>query len=381
MKPKRVNIMTTKLDLQAIKSLFNSATPGRAQLDELELFAGTQQRQKPNAEGVETYAEAMEAGEADNFPPLRIVELTEAVELEDGTTLEAGAKILADGFTRQAAAEKAGLDDFQIESVLGTLDDAIQFSYVANSMHGSKLDTKDYQALIRKIYLQDPDIKKGDLARGLGCAAKTVSKALGVVEEEFKEKGRAMMDSGYSDKEIAAEVHKTEQTIKNWREAYEEEKNQPEPEPTPVNPMKMRFEDVLGMGDLEKQTSLLDMLQTRVTENMKKAGIEPGLPATTEAPQEATEQQLQLTEGNDTPEGPEVSQDVTEELETGTPETPSDETTGTPWEILGREMEQTKGLANPKASLTRTARTLIKGGADEEVINTAVADALAEIAE
>lgn len=370
--------MTVKLDLQAIKSLFNSATLGRAQLDELELFAGTQQRQKPNAEGIETYAEAMEAGEADNFPPLRIVELTEAVELEDGTTLEAGAKILADGFTRQAAAEKAGLESFQIESVLGTLDDAIQFSYVANSMHGSKLDTKDYQALIRKIYLQDPAIKKGDLARGLGCAAKTVSKALGVVEEEFKEKGRTMMDSGYSDKEIAAEVHKTEQTIKNWREAYEEEKNQPEPEPTPVNPMKMRFEDVLGMDDLEKQTSLLDILQTRVTENMKKAGIEPGLPATTEAPQEAPEPQLEFWH---LAKGPEVSQDGTEELETGTPEVPNDETTGTPWEILGREMEQTKGLANPKASLTRTARTLIKGGADEEVINTAVADALAELAE
>lgn len=372
--------MTTKtLDLQAIKSLFNNAKVETVTLDDLELHAGTQQRQKPNTEALEAYQEAMEAGEADNFPPVRVVRLTETVTLEDDCTLEPGALILADGFTRTGAAEKAGIETFKMEVVDGTLEDAIQFSYVANSMHGSKLDTKDYQALIRKIYLQDPAIKKGDLARGLGCAAKTVSKALGVVEEEFKEKGRTMMDSGYSDKEIAQAVHKTEQTVKNWRAAYEEEKQQPEPEAPTVNPMKMRFEDVLGLDDLDKQISLLDMLQTRVTENQKKAGIEPGLPVTPEvtpevAP-EAPQEQLELNEASDMPEMLGGPQDIPEE-----PEQPQG--TLSPWEILGRELEPTAALANPKASLNRTVRNVIKAGEhSEEVVKAAFDAALTEIDE
>lgn len=378
---------TNKVNLIDIKALFNTAKVERVQLDDLELHAGTQQRLKENKEGIETYAEAMEAGEADNFPALRVVRLNADTVMPDETTLEKGALILADGFTRTGAAYKANLEDFQAEIVEGSLDDAIQFSWVANSMHGQKLDQKDYQALIRKVYLSDPSIKKGDLARGLGCAAKTVSKALGIVEEEFKSNARSMMDKGFSDKEIAGEVYKSEQTVKNWRDAYEEEKKNPEPapEPAPVNPMKLKFEQVLAMEDLAKQINLLEMLQTRVDENRKKAGQDAELTDAPEAPQQPVDTPEAPEQGNGTTDTPEAPQEATQEEQqdipfdvTGEPEPKQDDTPKTCWEILGRDKEQVAGLANPKASLKRSQRTAAKE-VGEEVANKALEDALAEL--
>lgn len=368
----------TTLDLQAIKSLFNNATAMTVKLDDVELYDECQQRLKPNTEGIESYQEAMEAGEAPNFPPIRLVKLAKAEKLPDGTELEAGALVLSDGFTRHTAAEKAGLEEFQAEYVEGTLEDAKQFSWVANAQHGSKLGQNDYQALIRKIYLQDPKVKKGDLARSLGCAAKTVSKALGVVEEEFKAKAHTMFTGGFSDKEIAKEVHKTEQTVKNWREAWNEEQNTPPEPPKPVNPMKMKFDEVLAMEDLDKQINLLEMLQARVDENKRKANPDAPIEAPLEAANEPLEGELvqPTTEAVEAPQGAIEEQgelDIPFEVEAEPVDC---------WSILGREREQVAGLANPKASLTRTVRTLIKEGKHtEEVIKQAEANALAELAE
>lgn len=390
------------LELGRIRNMFNGAEVSRVNLDDLELYAGTQQRIKPNTEAMESYQEAMEDGEAVNFPPLRVVRLTEAVTLEDDCTLEVGALILADGFTRCGAAEKAGIESFQVEIVDGTHKDAVSYSYIANSTHGSKLDNKDYQALIRKIYLDNPSIKKGYLARSLGCSAKTVSKALGVVEDEFKLKARTMMDSGYSDKEIAAAVHKSEISVQRWRDAYEEEKKLPEPEPKQINPMKMRFEDVLALDELDKQINLLDMLQTRVDENKRNAGITVPEETTEEAPQVTTEEQLPLPEDDSMPwieedtqgategvsplseyeefdgEAPVSSQVSIEEADFEEVELPNTSSSHTCWEILGRDKEQVKGLANPKASLKRSLRTAITEVGEEQA-TAAYEEALAEL--
>lgn len=363
----------TNLELSEVKAMFNGAPIEVVSLVDLELHAGTQQRSKENIEAREAYQEAMEAGEVENFPALRVVRLDADTILDDGSELGKGALILADGFTRVSAAETVGLETFRAEVVDGSLDAAVRFSWVANSMHGSKLDQKDYQKLISKIYQADPNIKKGDLARNLGCSAKTVSKAVKKIEDQFKSYARVMMDNGFSDKEIADKVHKSEQTVRNWREAYDAEKAQPEPEDKPVNPMKLKFEAVLALEDLEQQKTLLDMLQARYDENLKLTESEPQGPS-----QEAQEVE-QCNGPTDTPETP---QEATEEPEKApwedvTPISPADMTC---WDILGRSKDTVAALANPKASLRRTLRTLsANGDSDEDVYQKAYNEALAEL--
>lgn len=361
--------MTINNKLQEVKALFNDAPVSVVKITDLERIEETQQRLKKNTEGLEIYTEAMKEGEVLNFPPIRVVRLVESVQLPDGVEVEKGALILADGFTRIEAAELCGIDSFKAEIVDGSLDDAVHFSFVANSLHGQKLDQKDYQALIRKLYTRDPNLRKGDLARAIGCSAQTVSKAVSLVEEGFKGKALQMFDGGFSDKEIAKEVHKVEQTIKNWRKAWEEAKETEEEEPIKViNPMKMKFEDVLALENLEQQNNMLVMLQIRVSARRRELNLDD--------PEDSTEP-LETNTDNDVPF------DVEEVGENKEPESPVEEVVTsecTCWAKLGRSKEQVIALANPKASLKRSMRTQItSGNLSEEQAEAVFQEALRDL--
>jgi hypothetical protein len=103
-----------------------------------------QPRTEMNEAVVQQYAELM-SGDAD-FPPVVVFQ-------DDGKHL------LADGFHRIAAAERAGLDRIAVEIKQGSRRDAILFAIAANSKHGLNWTNADKRRAVG-LLLEDAEWKK-----------------------------------------------------------------------------------------------------------------------------------------------------------------------------------------------------------------------------
>jgi hypothetical protein len=116
-------------------------------LDKIRIDECVQARAKIVPEVVDEYTEAMRAG--DEFPPLAV--------FQDGDTY-----ILADGFTRHAAAKRAGRANINCEVRPGGLRDAMLFAAGANATHGRPRSTADKRRAVLKLLNDDEWCKWSD---------------------------------------------------------------------------------------------------------------------------------------------------------------------------------------------------------------------------
>lgn len=106
-------------------------------LDNIVIDKSVQARAKMMAEVVvDDYAEAMRQGAA--FPPIDVFQ-------------EGDIYILADGFTRHAAAKRAGLTEIGCVVHVGELRDAKLFAVGANATHGHPRSTADKRFAVLKL--------------------------------------------------------------------------------------------------------------------------------------------------------------------------------------------------------------------------------------
>jgi hypothetical protein len=120
-----------------------TATPGPIRpiaLDEIRIDECVQARAKIVPEVVDEYAVAMRKG--DEFPPLVVFQ-------------EADTSILADGFTRHAAAKRAGRTSINCDVRPGGLRDAMLFAAGANATHGRPRSTADKRCAVLKLLNDD----------------------------------------------------------------------------------------------------------------------------------------------------------------------------------------------------------------------------------
>jgi ParB-like chromosome segregation protein Spo0J len=120
-----------------------TATPGPIRpiaLDEIRSDECVQARAKIVPKVVDEYTEAMLKG--DEFPPL--------VVFQEGDT-----SILADGFTRLAAAKRIGRASINCEVRAGGLRDAMLFAAGANATHGRPRSTADKRCAVLKLLNDD----------------------------------------------------------------------------------------------------------------------------------------------------------------------------------------------------------------------------------
>jgi len=125
-----------------------------------------------NAEKVAQYAVVFEEG--GEFPPVVVFRDEETDEL-----------YLGDGFHRLAAAERAGLDEIEVEVRPGGYDAAVEHAEEANLTHGLNLSTRD------KRFILERRIRRG---------------------HEW---------ASWSNRALAAALGVDEGTIRNWRKALE----------------------------------------------------------------------------------------------------------------------------------------------------------------
>jgi len=123
--------------------------------------AGTQIRGMVNADAVDDYAAAMEAGA--EFPPV--------VVFHDGNR-----HILADGFHRILAAERIGRKEIAADIRKGTAADALWFALGANKANGLRLSHVDKASAIHKALREFPDKSQRAIAEQVGCNVSTVSR-------------------------------------------------------------------------------------------------------------------------------------------------------------------------------------------------------------
>ena len=109
-------------------------------LDKIRIDERVQARAQIVPEVVDEYTEAMREG--DEFPPLAV--------FQEGYTY-----ILADGFTRHAAAKRAGRTSINCEVRAGGLRDAMLFAAGANATHGRSRTTADKRCAVLKLLNDD----------------------------------------------------------------------------------------------------------------------------------------------------------------------------------------------------------------------------------
>jgi hypothetical protein len=109
-------------------------------LDEIRIEQRVQARAEIVAEVIDEYTEAMREGA--EFPPLTV--------FEEGET-----RILADGFTRHAAAKRAGRTNFDCIVRAGGLRDATLFAAGANATHGRPRSNEDKRCAVLKLLADD----------------------------------------------------------------------------------------------------------------------------------------------------------------------------------------------------------------------------------
>jgi hypothetical protein len=117
-------------------------------LDGIIIDESVQARAKMMAEiVVDEYAEAMRQGAA--FPPIDV--------FQEGDTY-----FLADGFTRHAAAKRAGLTEISCMVHVGDLRDAKLFAAGANATHGHPRSTADKRCAVLKLLKDEEWCKWSD---------------------------------------------------------------------------------------------------------------------------------------------------------------------------------------------------------------------------
>lgn len=345
----------TTFNLDTIKALFDNAEAAQTKLADIITDAGTQQRAKMNKEAVENYTAAMENGEASEFPAVKLVRLINDELMPDGSTIQAGALILADGFHRIESAVAAKLQTFQSFIADGTLQDAIYYSMTANSTNGVNLQGKDYQQAIKRLYTLDGGYwrehgRKKEIAALFGCSTKTVERATAAIDKATKADAFKLFEQGASDDEVAAMAFKSLKTIKQWREEWEKTQ-QPNDEPKgdnageqgtnqedhtnagDNNPLNLTFEQVLKLKDKDLQRKLLALLMDAVgikAESQQEAEPEPQPEAESVNDENPTDALANKWRGLDW------------------------------WDVLGLDLAQLNGLKNPKAAIKRAYNKLLK---------------------
>lgn len=347
----------TTFNLDTIANLFNNAVEKHVNLSQIIMDAGTQQRASMDKQAIENYMEAMQAGQAPEFPPVKLVELTEPVTLPDGTELEIGATVLADGFHRIESAVGAKLGTFQSLVAKGTLQDAIYYSMTANSQNGVNLKGKDYQQAIKKLYTMDGGYwrqhgRKQEIAALFGCSTKTVERATQAIDKATKAEAFKMFEQGASIDEVAAMAHKSEKTVKQWFDEWKEiqdKNNEPKGDQDGTegtnqeqhtnagdnNPLDLTFAQVLALKDQELKTKLLKLLLD---------SMEP-LP-------EQDEPQPEQDEPQPEPQGDDEDAAMIEL---------ANKWRGLDWwDVLGLDLSKLNSLANPKAAIKRAYNKALK---------------------
>lgn len=350
----------TTFNMETIANLFNGAIEQDVKLAEIITDAGTQQRAAMDKQAIENYTAAMENGEADNFPAIKLVRLSEDVTMKDGSIIQAGALVLVDGFHRVGGAVGAKLQTFKAEIADGTLQDAIYFSMTANSQNGVNLKGKDYQQAIKKLYTMDGGYwrehgRKKEIASLFGCSTKTVERAVSAIDKATKAEAFKLFEQGASDDEVAAASFKSLKTIKQWREEWEKtqqdnqgsqggeqgagEQGTNQEEHTNAgddNPLNLTFEQVLKLKNKDLQRKLLALL-------MDACGVQ-------EQAQEEPQQEAQ-----------EEPQEEPESVDANPTDAIANEWRGLDWwDILGLDLAALNGLKNPKAAIKRAYNKQLK---------------------
>lgn len=346
----------TTFNKETIANLFAQSIEEHVNLAEIIVDAGTQQRAKMNADAIENYMHAMQNGEANEFPEIKLVRLVEPVTLPDGTTLETGALILVDGFHRTEAAVGAKLGTFQALIADGTLQDAIYYSMTANATNGVNLQGKDYQIAIKKLYTLDGGYwrehgRKKEIAALFGCSTKTVERATAAIDKATKAEAFKLFEKGEDLQHIADISFKSLKTIKQWfeewtkaQEGKEEPKgpegaegtNQEQHKNADVdNPLDLTFAQVLALKDSTLKAKLLKLLTDSIAKDSQE---EPQQEEPKEEPQQDAEE----------PEG-----DAMKDL--------ANQWRGQDWwVILGLDLVKLNGMAKPKAAIKRAYNKALK---------------------
>lgn len=143
-------------------------------LDAIRIDGETQSREGLDVDLYTRYAEKMEAG--DNFPPL--------VVFFDGTDYW-----LADGFHRYHALRKIGRVSMATQIALGTVRDAILYSFGCNDNHGKRPTPGDVKHKVTRMLKDDewrkwPDQKIADICE---CSRSYVQRLRAELFPEQKE--------------------------------------------------------------------------------------------------------------------------------------------------------------------------------------------------
>jgi len=118
-------------------------TPTTLRLSEIVLDSDLQSRAEVNMATVGEYTERMQAG--DKFPPIDVFAID-------------GVYHLAGGVHRHLAAQKAGLDSFQVKVHQGTRTDAVKFAIKDNCAHGLPRTNKDKRRTIQLAIVELSDL-------------------------------------------------------------------------------------------------------------------------------------------------------------------------------------------------------------------------------
>ncbi|AHK11943.1 putative streptomycin biosynthesis operon regulatory protein [Vibrio phage CHOED] len=354
--------MSQLINVEDIQSMFVGAIREQVNLSTIVIDAGTQQRASVDKQAIENYAEAMLAGQANNFPAIELVELTEPVSMPDGSVIEAGARVLVDGFQRTSAALIAKLGTFHADIVKGTLKDAIYYSMTANRRNGVNFKGNDYQNAIKQLYLLDGGYwrahgRKQEIAALLGCSAKTVERATAAIDKKTKAEAFAMFEQGATLQEVAEFAFKSEKTIKEWFAEWQDikakqganegqgEQGTNQEQSTNAgenNPLDLTFAQVLALTNTDLKNKLLRLL-------MDSCGYQ-GEPQQEDAqpneePQEDDSAPFDTDEeSNENPMGAIASSWRGRDW----------------WDVLELDLAALQGLKNPKAAIKRAYNKQLK---------------------
>lgn len=300
------------MNITALETLFDKINGEILPIADFMLDAGTQQRAKTDKNAIDGYTESMKQNGVESWEPVQLIKLTHSHTMENGVECEAGCLILVNGFQRIDAAVGANYDKFPAKVCEGTFEEAVYYSMIANKRNGVSLKGADYQKAIKKLYILDAQWrehgKKKELALLFGCSTKTVERAVKVIDSEVKAQAFKMFEQGADDKAVMEFSHKTINTVKAWREEYNqavedkatateetERKEQAEQAAsTDTDFLDMTLGDALKITDKTIQATILAILNNHYSKPEPKAD---------EPKDEPKAQGVDADDSPDTPEG------------------------------------------------------------------------------
>lgn len=125
-------------------------------------------RQKLDVETIERYMEVL-----DKLPPVVLYKLD-------------GELIMADGFHREAAAERLGRSEVEAEIRQGTRGEALEYAVRANVSHGRALSPEEYREAVRRLRRLHPNWVYGQIAKILNRSESYVQ---GVIDADEVRRG------------------------------------------------------------------------------------------------------------------------------------------------------------------------------------------------